>query len=158
MRTFFWVFVVVKICVRFFLIRFYFNFKIFLIVYRFTMQFSLILFLTFSQILLYFSNNLSFIKKDLYLCHESLFYMHSFLEEIWRHSSNFFSIFVTNKIFKTFFTKRDIIRYYYFLNICIYQNRAFTLFKFLFCNFSITKFYIFLSIFIYAFKKFYFFN
>ena len=36
-------------------------------------------------------------------------------EEAWR--SNFFSIFVTNEIFKILLTKRKLIRCYYFINI-----------------------------------------
>ena len=65
---------------------------------------------------------------------------------------NFFSIYVTNKIFKSFFTKRDFIRYYYFHIYIFYQNRIFILIKFVFFDFSLTKIYNFLSIFIYAFK------
>ena len=65
---------------------------------------------------------------------------------------NFFSIYVTNKIFKSFFTKRDFIRYYYFHIYIFYQNRVFMLIKFVFFDFSLTKIYNFLSIFIYAFK------
>ena len=52
---------------------------------------------------------------------------------------------------KVLFTKRKLIRYYYFINIyIIYQNRAFILMKFVFVNFSVIKFYNFLSIFIYG--------
>ena len=42
--------------------------------------------------------------------------------------SNFFIAFVNNEIFKTLFTKRKLIRYYYFINVYIvYQNRNFIL-------------------------------
>ena len=43
--------------------------------------------------------------------------MHSFLEEIFTKVYNFFSI--GNKIFKIIFTKRNLTRYYYFINIFI---------------------------------------
>ena len=67
---------------------------------------------------------------------------------------NFFSIFIANKIFEIFFTKRDLIRYYYFVNIYIvHQNRSFMLVKIAFFNFSSINFYNFLSIFIYGFQK-----
>ena len=59
-------------------------------------------------------------------------------------SSNFFIIFVTNDIFKILFTKRKLIRYYYFTNIhIVYQNRAFILMQFVFFNFTAINFYIF---------------
>ena len=46
-----------------------------------------------------------------------------------------FSIFVTNEIFKILLTKRNLIRYYYFINIYIVdQTRAFILMKFVFFN------------------------
>ena len=68
----------------------------------------------------------------------------------------FFIIFVTNDIFKIFFTERNLIRYYYFINnYIVYRNRAFMLMKFVFFNFSIIKIYIFLSVFTHGFKIFY---
>ena len=55
---------------------------------------------------------------------------------------NFFLIFVTNEKFKIFFTKRKIIRPYYFINIYIvYENRAFILMKHIFFNFSVKNFF-----------------
>ena len=75
------------------------------------------------------------------------------------HKGLFFTISVANKIFKTFFTKRDLIRYYYLINIYIaYWNRAFMFGKFLFFYFSITEIYNFLSIFIHTFTIFYIFT
>ena len=63
----------------------------------------------------------------------------------------FFTIFVTSKIFQTTFTKINLIRYYYFINIYIvYLNRLFVLVKFMFFYFSTTTLYNFLSVFIYA--------
>ena len=53
-----------------------------------------------------------------------------------------FSIFIANETIKTLFTKGNLIRYYYFLNIYIcYLNRSFMLVKFLFFDFNMTKFY-----------------
>ena len=97
--------------------------------------------LTFSQISLYFSSNsLSFIRKDIF----SFFKISSICTHLWKHDTqghNFFGIiFVPNKIFKTFYTKRNHVRYYYFVNIYIKnQNRGFVWVKFLFFNFNISK-------------------
>ena len=67
-----------------------------------------------------------------------------FLIFFWRNRHTitiFFIIFVTNEIFKILFTKRKLIRYYYFINIYIvFWNRSFTLIKFIFLNFNIMKF------------------
>ena len=65
---------------------------------------------------------------------------------------HFFRILVNNDIFKILFTKRKLMRYYYFINIYIaYRNRAFILINFEFFNFSVIKMYVFLSIFIFDF-------
>ena len=70
----------------------------------------------------------------------------------------FFIISVTNEIFKILFTKRKLIRYYYFVNIYIvYQKRTFILMKFVFFNFSVIKFYNFFNPFLYGFNFFNFF-
>ena len=45
-------------------------------------------------------------------------YMRSFLGEIYI-KVYFFSTFVANRIFETFFAKRGLIRYYYLINIYI---------------------------------------
>ena len=67
MRTFLWYFIIVKICVNFSIIRFYFSVQIFFMVYRFTIKFLFDTILTFLKISLYFSNNSSsHIKKDMY--------------------------------------------------------------------------------------------
>ena len=53
----------------------------------------------------------------------------------------FFNIFVANKIFKSLFTKRDLIIHNYCVDIYIfYGNRFFMLVKILFLDFNITKF------------------
>ena len=62
----------------------------------------------------------------------------------------FFSIFVSNKIFKIIFTKRNFIRYYYLINI----YRFIILMKSVFFNFSIIKFYNFFYPFLYLVLKF----
>ena len=60
--------------------------------------------------------------------------------------SHFVSVFIANKIFKILFTKRDLIRYYYFVNICIvYRYRVFMLKKFVFFNFSTSNLIFFLN-------------
>ena len=58
------------------------------------------------------------------------------------HKGLFFTIFVANEIFQSFFTKRDLIRYYYFIIIYnFYLNRSFTLVKCLSLDFNIAEFY-----------------
>ena len=70
---------------------------------------------------------------------KNLFYMHSFSEPLqYAYRSNFFIIFVANKIFKTVFTKRKVGRC--FINMLL---------KFVCFNLGFTKLYIFLPIFIY---------
>ena len=66
----------------------------------------------------------SFIEKDIYLVSLKVFlYPLIFGSATWL---NFFIIFITNEIFKTFFTKRKLVRLYYFINICIiYKNWGF---------------------------------
>ena len=130
------------------------------IMYRFAIKFSFDC-ITFSQISLYFSSNLSsFIEKR---------YIHLVLSKslLYRlilgrntHKGLFFSIFVTSEIFKILFTKRKLIRYCYLINIYIvYWNRAFMLMKYVFFNFNIIKLYnVFLSIFINGFNFFFFYN
>ena len=101
-------------------------------------------FLTFSQTSFYFSSNsLSFIEKDIYL--KYLLYTLTF-EEKNAKRSNFFSIFVAKKIFKTLLPQKYFIKYYYIISIYIvYWNRALILVKFVFFDFSITKDYTFFS-------------
>ena len=60
----------------------------------------------------------------------------------------FFMFFVANEAYKIYFTKRKLIRYYYFINVSIiYQNNAFILMIFFF-NFSIIKLYKYFIIFL----------
>ena len=69
---------------------------------------------------------------------KSLLYILIFGQNI--HKGLFFSIFVTNEIFKILFTKRKVIRYFHFINIyVVYQYRAFILMKFKLFNFRIMK-------------------
>ena len=115
------------------------------------------LLLNFLQISLYFSNNLSsFIKKNTYLVSsKSLLYALLFGINISK-SLIFFHIFVAKKIFKYFFTKRDLIRFYYFINIYIFIKIG-PVYWWNFCFWvSIPpNFIIVFSIFTYPFKKFY---
>ena len=69
-----------------------------------------------------------------------------------RNTHKFFSVFVTNK---KICTKRNLIRYHYFIIIYIfYWKKAFVLVKFVFLNFSITKLYkSFFQFYIYLYTK-----
>ena len=138
--------------------------------YWFTIKFS---FQTFSKISLYFSNDSSsFIKKDINLVSSKFFHILSFLGEMYI-KVKIFNIFVANEIFKSLFTKRDLIGYCHFINIYIfYWNRFFMLAKLLLFDFSMSKFYTFFhfyicfqkfiyflfSVFIYSFKNLHFLN
>ena len=104
------------------------------------------------------------IKKFLIICQKEAFLIFQEMEFFYHHINalhlvtisliytnfwkepgqkfNFFLIFVTNEKFKIFFTKRKIIRHYYFINIYIvYENRAFMLMKRIFFNFSVINFF-----------------
>ena len=61
--------------------------------------------------------------------------MHSFWGEIDT------KVFVANKVFKSSFTKRDLIRHNYFINIHIFIEMGYMFIKFSFLDFSIIKFY-----------------
>ena len=105
---------------------------------------------TLSQISCYFFiNSLSFIKKNIF----SFIKISSICSQFWKHYTqrlNFFTIiFVANKIFKTFFTKMNLVRYYCFINVYDkYWNWVFVLLKFIPFNFNITKNYKFFTNFI----------
>ena len=82
--------------------------------------------------------------------HESLFNMHSFLEKNMLKGLFFIASMQPLKYLKAFFIKRDFIRYYYFINICIiYQNRDSMFFKFVFFRFSVSPNFIFFYSFLY---------
>ena len=127
--------------------------------YKFTIKFvfdDIPIFQTFSRMSIYWIKAFSFFCQKInmsILIKISFIYKH--LSREYAKKSIFFRIFVNSEIFKILFTKRKLIRYYYFINIyIIYWNRAFVLKKFVFFNFSVIKFYNFLSIFIYGFKFF----
>ena len=67
----------------------------------------------------------------------------SILTCFWKHYTlwlNFLIILVTNKVFKTFFTKRNLLTYHYFVNIYIpYNNWMLRIVKFMFFNLIINK-------------------
>ena len=102
-------------------------------------------------------------------CHYILYFFHHLSKKTHLVLSRFLLIFGSNMhkglFFKylckqwnisIFFTERNLIRYYYFINIyIIYWNGAFMFIKFAFFNFSIINFIIFLFVFIYGFKIFY---
>ena len=108
-----------KNCVDFFFIRFNLVFRY--IVYRFAIK--------------SFLKNISdFISN---------FKIFSICTHFWKnHAWEFkiFNIFVANRILKTFFTKRKLAIYYYFINVyIIYKNWVFVLVKFVVFNFNIPK-------------------
>ena len=130
----------------------------FFIVYRFTMKSFFSVIAGFFQISFYFFNNSSsFIKKDLYLVSsKSLQYSLIFGSNIHKGLA-FLTSFVNNKIFKTLFTKKNFIRYYYFINIYIAYRTFYVGKIFMFSNSELPMFIIYLSIFIYTLKNFYYF-
>ena len=142
MRTSFWYFIIVETCIEFSIIRFYFSFKIFFVVFRITIKL--------------FNNWSFFIKKDLSLVLSKCF-LYALILEGNVHKDLFFSIFIADEIFKTFFTKIDLISYYYFIKIYIFfieigllcwRNVCFSLS-------ILPNVIIVFSIFIYAYKNFY---
>ena len=150
MRTSFWYFIIVETCIEFSIIRFYFSFKIFFVVFRITIKFFT------DSVFKLFNNWSFFIKKDLSLV-LSKFFLHALILEGNVHKDLFFSIFIADEIFKTFFTKIDLISYYYFIKIYIFfieigllcwRNVCFSLS-------ILPNVIIVFSIFIYAYKNFY---
>ena len=122
MRIFFWYFIFVKICVDFFLIRFYFSFQIFIIEFRFTVKLIFWYYLQFfPQVLLYCTNNsASFVNKDIFIVSSVSSIKALLFEKICIKFYFFFNIFVANEIFKPIFVKTDFIRYYCFVIIYMF--------------------------------------
>ena len=121
----------------------------------------LITLLILTQITLYFSSNLlSFTKKEIYLISsKSLPYSPIFGSIMHKGLFFFRIIFVTYKIFKTFFSKRNFVRSYYFINVYImYRNSTCVLVKFVFFNINIVKSYNFFTHFTYGNKYFLFYD
>ena len=79
--SYFWYFIIVKICVNFSIIGFYFNFWMFFVVYRITTKF----FSIFNKFCYIFLNNSSFfIKKDIHsVSSKSLLYALNFGRNIY---------------------------------------------------------------------------
>ena len=100
-----------------------------------------IILLTSSHISIYLSRKISFFYHRIHTF--SFIKIYSICTHFWKEyakMSNILIIIVVNKIYKILFTKRKLIRYYYFINIyIIYQNRFFVSMKFVFYNFSIIK-------------------
>ena len=81
--------------------------------------------------------------------------MHLFLEEIYKYIKVFyFSIFIANEIFKSFFAKGDLIRYYYFISTYSFNWNRSRLVKCCFPISILPNFIVVLSIFIYSFNFF----
>ena len=160
MRTFFWYFIMVKICVNFSLLKFYFSFQIFFVIHRFTIE------LFFDAPTDFFSNFIyifliihHFLSKKIYLVSsKSFLYVLTFGRSVHK-GLIFFSIFIASKkIFKALFTIRDLIRYYYFVLILILFIEIGLLCWWNFCFASKSPKFIFtICIFIYTFKFFSFF-
>ena len=97
-----------------------------------------------SQISLYFSSkSISFMKKDIYFV-SSKFLIHAVVSGSIIHKSITFSwsSLCLRRCLKPFFTKRNLVRYYYFINVyIIYWNWTFVLVKFVFFKFNIAKSY-----------------
>ena len=137
-RTFFWYSIIVKSYVDVSIIRFYFSFYDFWLYARLLPIFFWIMSLTFFQILLYFSSNLSFlifIKTDIHLVlSKSLPYALIFGKNILK--VYFFNIFRGNQIFK--------IVYYYFINIYIIYRSIILYWWNLYFSISVSSKFIFL--------------
>ena len=110
----------VKICVDFSLLKFYFSFQIFFIIHKLLSNYFLMLLLTFSNFIYIFLIIHHFLSKKIYLVSsKSFLYVLTFGRSVHK-GLIFFSIFIASKkIFKALFTIRDLIRYYYFVLILI---------------------------------------
>ena len=124
-----------------FLCLFYSVFRCFLLNISSLLNFVVMIFLTFSKISLYLIKTFFFYEETSTSISIKNYFAYNHF--IYNHKGLIFCrIFVTNEMFKILFTKRKLIRCYYFISIYIfYQNRAFILLKFEFFNFSIIKFY-----------------
>ena len=134
MRTSFWYLIIVETCIEFSIIRFYFGFKIFFVVFRITIKFFT------DSVFKLFNNWSFFIKKDLSLL-LSKFFLYALILAGNVHKDLYFSIFIADEIFKSFFTKIDLITTILLKSIFFYRNRSFMLAKCLFFSFNITKCY-----------------
>ena len=138
-RTFFLAFYIIRVCVDSIFILFL-NF--FFIVYRLIVEsFSNNLSEFVPNFIIFFQQFLAFYQKRHIF---SLIKISSICTQFWQHyksGHNFFNIiFVLNKVFKTFFTKGELTRYYFSINVLIiYQNFVFVLVKYFFFNFSVAK-------------------
>ena len=106
-------------CLEFFVLRFSSSFWILFIVYWLTIKSFLKLLLTLFQILLFFRRIDHLLSKRHISSFIKTFWITTHFWEHYTKLLNFFIILVTKKIFKTFFTKRNLVRYYHFLDIHI---------------------------------------
>ena len=112
MRSSLCCFKIMKICLDFFVERFFSSFYIFSIVYRITIK------LFFDNVANCFPHFAIFYQKDKYLVFPTVL-LYGLIFGRNMHKGLFFKIFIANKIFKTLFIKRSLIRYYFFSNIYI---------------------------------------
>ena len=130
----------------------FFSLLIFFVICTFTISFFRYI-ANIPQIAIYLSKSFSFfIIKHIHLVSsEYLLYTHFRKEYAYR--SNFFIVFVTNEIFRILFSKRKLMKFFYFINIYIvYRNRTYILMKFVFFSFNVIKLYNFYIIFTYGFN------
>ena len=140
MTVFFIHSVFVKACISFVTIRLYFSFELF---FHYTVdryQILSVLCCSFYPILYcMLSENFHPQSKKTISFSKTLCILTCF----WKHYTlwlNFLIILVTNKVFKTFFTKRNLLTYHYFVNIYIpYNNWMLRIVKFMFFNLIINK-------------------
>ena len=82
------------------------------------------IFLIFSKISIYWIKTFPFLLKNKCICFHQKFFYFILCQRHMHKDLNSPEIFVTNETFKILFTKRKLIRLYYFINIYIvYPNR-----------------------------------
>ena len=149
MRTSFWYFIIVETCIEFSIIRFYFSFKIFFVVFRITIK------LFTDSVFKLFNNWSFFIKKDLSLI-LSKFFLYALILAGNVHKDLYFSIFIADEIFKSFFTKIDLITTILLKSIFFFIEIGLLCWRNVCFSVSILPSVIIVfSIFIYAYKNFY---
>ena len=111
MRTFFWYFIIMKICIDFSLIRFYFSFQIFIVAYRVFVKTFFNSIADFDpNFINFFSILLSFIKKDIYLVpSKSLLYALTFESIIHKGTFCSESSLFSTKYLKFFLSKETLV-------------------------------------------------
>ena len=141
MRTFFRNTIIMKICTYFAIVRFDFDFLIFLTIHQLTINITLYYIVDFTlQFVACFQQFLIVNQKILTFSFIKTFNTST---RFWKHYTKWFDfiiIFVSNEVFKTFFTIRNFVRNYYFTNIQLtYINWILKFVKCILFNLNITK-------------------